>query len=421
MDNSVPKDLGEYMPSLTIYNIRQKSGPENDSPQFTPTRPNIQAPVKTATYNTNNNFGIRETQGQEPWCSSYVEAAAINAFRKATDVPITSAQTLMRLNRPGLSDDELKSVSGTTIADNAKKIKDNYNIGVTIEERALSFNEVKNEIDAGKLVQMDAYNINASNPEEGYGHALAIVGYVTSNDGDANKTPYYEIWNPWWNRTFYIPANNSTFRLAGIDYKWTRSWYNWRQDGVGSVDSNVANQAVSSMVNPNSLTNTNDIPENPLLSGKTFYSNNYSTKSKDVMTQNVSQFGRETKIKSKTTGHTYGYAFNKVDEELMLAKRDGDKKTTKNIHNAKDFSDSVDNIISAEATIKKYGLGTMLFTSLLVALQFIPVADWLGDSALWLITAITGAGTLKDAYNLATDIRDYYNSSLSAEESYEAI
>ena len=31
----------------------------------------------------------------------------------------------MRLNRPGLSDDELKSVSRTTIADNAKKIKDN--------------------------------------------------------------------------------------------------------------------------------------------------------------------------------------------------------------------------------------------------------------------------------------------------------
>lgn len=421
MDNSVPKDLGKYMPSLTIYNIRQKSGPENESPQFASTKPNVQAPVKTATYNTNNNFGIRETQGQEPWCSSYVEAAAINTFRKATDVPITSAQTLMQLKRPGVSDNELKTLYGGLISNDVKILKDKYNIGVTIENRALSFQEVKREVDAGRIVEMDADNINATSQEEKYSHALAIVGYVTPNDGDINKTPYYEIWNPWWGRTFYIPANNSTFRLAGIDYKWTRSWYNWRQDGVGSVENGVANQTVSSMANPDSLENTNVIPENPLLSGRTFYSSDYLTSYKNVMTQNVSQFGRETKIKSKTTGHTYGYAFNKVDEELMLAKRDGDKKKTRNIHNAKDFSDSVDNIISAEATIKKYGLGTMLFTSLLIALQFIPVADWLGDSALWLITTITGAGTLKDAYNLATNIRGYYNSSLSAEESYKAI
>jgi hypothetical protein len=45
----------------------------------------------------------------------------------------------------------------------------------------------------------------------------------------------------------------------------------------------------------------------------------------------------------------------------------------------------------------------------------------LGDGALWLITTVTGAGTLKDAYNLATNIKDYYNSSLSAEEYYKDI
>lgn len=42
-----------------------------------------------------------------------------------------------------------------------------------------------------------------------------------------------EIWNPWWSSTFYIPADNSIFRLAGIDYRWLRSWYNW-QDGLVS-------------------------------------------------------------------------------------------------------------------------------------------------------------------------------------------
>lgn len=58
---------------------------------------------------------------------------------------------------------------------------------MTIEDRALNFSEVKKEIDAGQIVEMDVYNINAEALEEGYGHVLAIVGYVTSNDGDKNK------------------------------------------------------------------------------------------------------------------------------------------------------------------------------------------------------------------------------------------
>ena len=406
MDNAIPKNLGIYMPSLTIYNIRQKSGPENESPQFTPTKPNIQAPVKTATYNTNNNFGIRETQGQEPWCSSYVEAAAINAFRKATDVPITSAKTLMQLNRPGLSDDELKSVSGTTIADNAKKIKDNYNIGVTIEERALSFNEVKREVDAGRIVQMDADNINATSQEEKYSHALAIVGYVTPNDGDINKTPYYEIWNPWWGRTFYIPANNNTFRLGGIDYKWTRSWYNWRQDGVGSVENGVANQTVSSMANPDSLANTNVIPENPLLSGNTFYSINYSTKSKDVMTQNVSQFGRETSVKSLINGDVFGYCESKT-EAREYTKFKHNNSTSINYSNAdysRNYLDDIEGIIKLKNGFLASLGGTAVITTLLVLATGIPVLNAL-------VFAITVSGILSgfgiDVHSLVGNLYEY--------------
>lgn len=158
-----------------------------------------------------------------------------------------------------------------------------------------------------------------------------------------------------------------------------------------------------------------------MLSGKNFYSISYSTKSKDMMSQYVSQFGSITKVKSKSTGHTYGYAYNELYEEFMLAIRDGDEKVTKSIHNSKTFSNSVDDIISAKDAIFKYGLGTAAFLAVLTALQFIPVANWLGDGALWLITTVTGAGTLKDAYNLATNIKDYYNSSLSAEEYYKDI
>nr|WP_245403355.1 C47 family peptidase [Lactococcus paracarnosus] len=412
-DNAIRKDLGRYLPSLTIYNIRQKSEPENASPQFKPTTPSVTPPVKTATYNTNNNFGIRETQNQEPWCSSYVEAAAVNAFRKATDVPVTSAQILMKLNRPGLSDDELKKVSGTTIADNAKKIKDNYNIGVTIVDRALSFSEVKTEIDSGKIVQMDAYNINATTPEDGYGHALAIVGYVTPNDGDMSKSPYYEIWNPWWNSTFYIPANNETFRLAGIDYKWTRSWYNWRQDGVGSVAKKVETQPVTSMGNPNAG-KLPALPQNSLLAKQNKYSILALSPLRDIMTEQVTTFGRETSIQSATSGFTFGYAFSKGGSEFMRAKKDRTVKITKNMNKAKGFSDSVDDIISARNQIAGFGIGTALFMTVYIALQFIPVANWIGDGALSLISLITGGGFFLDSANLAKEMYNYYMASQSA-------
>ena len=275
IDISKGASQGDYQSDLTIYNIRQKSAPEVENTQFKPTIPNVTVPEKTATFNSSNNFQIRETQGSEPWCASYVEAAAINAFRKATDTPITSAKALMQLKQPGVSDEELLKLNGGSIGDSVRVIKEKYNVGVTVEERALNFSEVKKEIDAGRIIEMDAYNINAETYEEKIetGHALAIVGYVTSNDGDSSKVPYYEIWNPWWSSTFYIPADNSIFRLAGIDYRWTRSWYNWRQDGLVSVNESTAKQKVASIGNPISVVEKNFIEPNPILRGKTFYSN----------------------------------------------------------------------------------------------------------------------------------------------------
>lgn len=73
----------------------------------------------------------------------------------------------MKLKRPGVSDEELKTLGGGLISNDVKILKDKYNIGVTIEDRALNFSEVKKEIDAGQIVEMDAYNINAEVPEEG--------------------------------------------------------------------------------------------------------------------------------------------------------------------------------------------------------------------------------------------------------------
>lgn len=74
--------------------------------------------------------------------------------------------------------------------------------------------------------------------------------------------------------------------MAGIDYKWTRSWYNWRQDGVSSVNDNVGKQPVSNMGKPNSV-ERNLIKQNPLLHGETFYSATNLNSSQDIMEQLV--------------------------------------------------------------------------------------------------------------------------------------
>ena len=99
--------------------------------------------------NSNNNFYIRETQGSEPWCAAYVNAAAINTLGKATDTPITTAKTIMQADCPDLSDEELSKTQGSTIENFVNIINSKYNMGVTVEDRALSFDEVKKEIDDG--------------------------------------------------------------------------------------------------------------------------------------------------------------------------------------------------------------------------------------------------------------------------------
>ena len=370
VDISKGETQGDYQSDLTIYNIRQKSAPEVSNTQFKPTNPAVvNPPEKTANFNSSNNFYIRETQSSEPWCAAYVNAAAINTFRKATDAPITTAKKIMQADRPDLSDEELSKIQGSTIENFVNIINSKYNIGVTVEERALSFDEVKKEIDAGQIIEMDAYNINAQTYEEKQetGHAVAIVGYVTPKDGDENKTPYYEIWNPWWSSTFYIPVNSKTFRLGGIDYKWERTWHNWRQNGPVSVDVASAKQTVASMGNPTAV-KQNLIPENPLLSGRTAFSNTtlINSYSQDVMKQKVSEYGKE----KSTTGRDGTYAYSKGTDGkwLKIRKNNKTKQTNEPLLSAPDgFKECVDELEKINEEFFWTGMGTS-FIMLAVAI-----------------------------------------------------
>lgn len=190
------------------------------------------------------------------------------------------------------------------------------------------------------------------------------------------------------------------------------------------------------MGNPTAV-KQNLIPENPLLSGRTAFSNlklnqlqNLSLsdevlfqnidlfRAQDVMGQLVSSFGRETTIDSKTHGSTYGYAFSLGASEFMRARRNKTTKTTTNMSKAKAFSDGVDDIISARDEIGLIGIGTAVFMAVYIAIQIIPIVNWVGNAALTIINIVTGGGIGIDGIALAIGIYHYYTASQSAESAF---
>lgn len=105
----------------------------------------------------------------------------------------------------------------------------------------------------------------------------------------------------------------------------------------------------------------------------------------------------------------------------MKAKKDNAIKTTRNMVKAKAFSDSVDNIIAARNEIFGFSIGTMVFMAVYIAIQFIPVANWLSSGTLWLISFITNAGPGAEVIAIVNTMRNYYNSSQITNEVFAAM
>lgn len=254
------KQASEYEEEVTLYNIRAKESTEVanvNPPADSPVSPVTPATPINASYHSLSAFNINETQGQEPWCSEYIAASAINTLNQTKDI---TAQSVMQSFYSNVSLEQLKTMSGLKIDDYLKTLQSKYQVTADVENRALNFDEVKKELDAGKMIQMDAYDQNETAPqgsEDNVGHSLAIVGYVLPADGDTTKhAPYYEIWNPWWGEIYCVSSKAPYFNLEGTQYKWTRTWHNWRKVGTGATvqaDPAIAQQKVASAPNPEAI------------------------------------------------------------------------------------------------------------------------------------------------------------------------
>ncbi|MDM7474337.1 C47 family peptidase [Lactococcus lactis] len=391
------KQASEYEEEVTIYNIRAKESTDTvdvNTPIDSPSSPATPVNAINAAYHPLSAFKINETQGQEPWCSEYVAASAINTMNQTTDV---TAQAVMQAYQPNVSLEQLKTMTGGSIDNALKALQSKYQVTADVENRALSFDEVKKELDAGQIIEADAFDQNETAPqgsEDNVGHSLAIVGYIMSADGDTTKhAPYYEVWNPWWGNTFYVSSKAPYFNLAGTQYKWTRTWHNWRKMATGATTKTapvIAQQKVASALNPEAI-KVKTFPQlspkvqlyNPKTPNPTDYLfQDYPLPKNNILEGLVSEMGSETRCTNFLTGTEYGYSESKNGGYLVRARIGSNRKTIKAGTLTTRFEKDVDQM-------KDYRKG--LLASMTLSVVFAIAALVTGGASMLAITAFFAA------------------------------
>ena len=150
--------------------------------------------------------------------------------------------------------------------------------------------------------------------------------------------PYYEVWNPWWGNTFYVSSKATYFNLAGTQYKWARTWHNWRKVTTSATTKTapvIAQQKVASAPNPEAIkvkTLPKMSPKVALYNPKTPNPTDYLFKASPLPQNNVfkglvSEMGSETSCTNVLTGTAYGYSESKNGGYLVRARIGSNRKT----------------------------------------------------------------------------------------------
>ena len=417
------KQASEYEEEVTLYNIRAKESTDTvnvNTPIDSPQSPATPVNAINAAYHPLSAFKINETQGQEPWCSEYVAASAINTLNQTNNV---TAQAIMQAYQPNVSLEQLKTMSGGSINNALKALQSNYQVTADVENRVLSFDEVKKELDAGQIIEADAFDQNETAPqgsEDNEGHSLAIVGYIMPADGDTTKhAPYYEVWNPWWGNTFYVSSKATYFNLAGTQYKWARTWHNWRKMTTGANTQTapaIAQQKVASAPNPEAIkvkTLPQLSPKAPLYNPKTPNPTDYLFQESplpqnNVLTQIVSQLGAETTISTVFSGNSYGYASRNGQ---LRARKNGYKKPIVSSNNsaAKDFKNAIISTIIDRNKIAAFVVTAAVVMMVVAILGAIPGVNLAVPVALKALESVVGIEAAKDLIWTCVDYRSDFD------------
>lgn len=437
------KQASEYEEEVTLYNIRAKESTDTvdvNTPIDSPSSPVTPVNAINAAYHPLAHFIPSGTQGQEPWCSEYISASAINTVNQITAAtPQNSrvtAQGVMQAFYPNVGLDQLKTMSGVKIDEYLKVLQSKYQVTTDVENRTLNFNEVKKELDAGQMIQMDVYDQNETLPqgsEGNEGHALAIVGYILPADGDTAKhAPYYEVWNPWWGNTFYVSSKSPYFNLAGTQYKWARTWHNWRKVTTSTTTKTapvIAQQKVASAPNPEAI----KVKTLPQLSPKVQLYNPKTPNPTDYLFQDcplpissnlnnfASQMGNNIRTYTTTHGVRYGISL-RDDRNYMNAWRN--KYTKKGTYNlsAQRFRSTIIDLIDFNSAIAKWGLSTCVIMAIIAIAQAIPVVDAIVDSVVAIVGLAIGGGIdIAAVYELCDNVIRLVDAQMKIEGQFNAI
>lgn len=444
-----------YDADMTLYNIKYNAT-EDKSTSSSETTASINATDKLSTASTKGfspdyisapDFKIRETQGTEPWCSEYVQAAAINTVYKAKDTSqlgdgaVTTAKTIMQNVYPDASDETLVTMGGDTVQHLLDISKEQYNVTADFEKRQLSFEEVKKQIDNDQIVQIDAAstdNVTGIVDSEGdAGHSLAIVGYVIPSDGSTtDHTPYYEVWNPWWQKTFYLSTKSDTILLGGVSYKWNRSWFNWRKvtsDTKVNIDSELGKLKIASTSNPSSFIN-DGLPTKLASTPESTYPNMKDTVNLPIKNLNflsssgssydntyVAEHGNNVKTYTSTHGVRYGISLS-GDSKQMLAWRNESKVSGKYSDNAKQYRKIIIQMQKLNSTIILYGLGTAVVVAAAAIAGAVVTVGALAEFIASMTGVAIGGGIEVGDFTLAaTDIMKLNTAQKQADEYFSKL
>ncbi|MDR0298617.1 MAG: hypothetical protein LBI13_00800, partial [Streptococcaceae bacterium] len=243
------------------------------------------------------------------------------------------------------------------------------------------------------------------------GHSVAIIGYVLPTNGAG--APYYRVWNPWWNTTFYLSSTASTYNLGGVNYKWNQTWYNWRKSATaGTVDNSALNQPVKKENGSQQKVKVSNELIKPEFNQ--IFKNNFlfPISPKILSNQKVAEFGNTTEQFSFIDLTHWGYAFgtrtiNGVSAPAFRLVRGNDSKAVSPItQNETQYKEEIDKLITDSQTILA-GASMAILNAMLGLLVSVIATPTAGSIIYGLLTGLCDAAGAPDPKGLIAVVSDY--------------
>ncbi|WP_165004088.1 MULTISPECIES: hypothetical protein [unclassified Enterococcus] len=112
------------------------------------------------------------------------------------------------------------------IEDVLKYLNTEYSQNIKFIKTLLPFSDLKKEIDNNSPVVIDLEN--HTNTDGKHNHAITMIGYTMTADGDTSTyPPYYTYWNPWWSEIFMVSSKSEKLVLDNYVFKPYRTTYNF--------------------------------------------------------------------------------------------------------------------------------------------------------------------------------------------------